>query len=270
MQQQELIPVEYDGFQVIFQPDGYINATQAAKRFGKRPVDFLRTDPAKRKIRQVCEKLTLEENQVVISRMGAPETGGGTWLHPKLAVPFAAWLDDEFAWWCEEQIEAILRGDAIYKERWRRNLEDRLMFATLPMGFPYFSVFRELIDLTVHLLNAGLAVDRYTLLDISVGQRWGRYWNEKGLTKKYGRPIRYPLAFPRSYPQSRANGHIEPWVYPVDARAEFHQWLAAHYIPKHLQTYLDGKVRRHHLDKPKAQKIMRVLESALYIERKAS
>ncbi|BAO43890.1 KilA-N domain-containing protein [Thiolapillus brandeum] len=270
MQQQELIPVEYDGFQVIFQPDGYINATVAARCFGKIPRDFLRTEPAKRKIRQIGEKLQIQLDQTVIARSGAPENGGGTWLHPKLAVPFAAWLDDEFAWWCEEQIEAILRGDTVYKEQWRRNLEDRLMFAALPVGFPYFSVFRELLDLTVYLLNAGLAVDRYTLLDISVGQRWSRYWKENGLSEVYGKPTRYPQTFPPSYPQSQANGCIEPWVYPMEAKAEFHQWLATYYIPEHLPTYLDGKIKRQHIDRPKAQKILMVLKDALYIERKAS
>ncbi|OAM32416.1 hypothetical protein A7P96_02000 [Eikenella sp. NML03-A-027] len=34
----------------------------------------------------------------------------GTWLHPKLAVHFARWLDPKFAVWCDEQIEQILSG----------------------------------------------------------------------------------------------------------------------------------------------------------------
>jgi hypothetical protein len=28
--------------------------------------------------------------------------GGGTWLHPKLAVRFAQWLDPKFAVWCDQ------------------------------------------------------------------------------------------------------------------------------------------------------------------------
>src|SRR5690606_41784448 len=35
---------------------------------------------------------------------------GGTWLHPKLAVRFAQWLDIDFALWCDEQIDHLLRG----------------------------------------------------------------------------------------------------------------------------------------------------------------
>lgn len=36
--------------------------------------------------------------------------GGGTWLHPKLAIRFAQWLDADFAVWCDEQIEHLLHG----------------------------------------------------------------------------------------------------------------------------------------------------------------
>lgn len=44
---------------------------------------------------------------------GAPETGGGTWLHPKLGIAFARWLDPFFALWCDEQIESILRREGL-------------------------------------------------------------------------------------------------------------------------------------------------------------
>lgn len=38
-------------------------------------------------------KILVEEKQLVIVKNAAPETGGGTWLHPKLAIHFARWLD---------------------------------------------------------------------------------------------------------------------------------------------------------------------------------
>ena len=46
----------------------------------------------------------------IFTKAGAPETGGGTWLHPKLAIHFARWLDLHFAVWCDEQIDAIIRN----------------------------------------------------------------------------------------------------------------------------------------------------------------
>jgi hypothetical protein len=34
-----------------------------------------------------------------------------TWMHPKLAVAFARWLDVRFAIWCDTQIETIIHGE---------------------------------------------------------------------------------------------------------------------------------------------------------------
>lgn len=48
---------------------------------------------------------------LVVTKRGAPTNGGGTWLHPKLAVMFARWLDAKFAIWCGLQIDAQLRGN---------------------------------------------------------------------------------------------------------------------------------------------------------------
>lgn len=46
----------------------------------------------------------------VKTHAGSPANGGGTWLHSKLAVVFARWLDVHFAVWCDQQIDALLRG----------------------------------------------------------------------------------------------------------------------------------------------------------------
>jgi hypothetical protein len=54
--------------------------------------------------------------------------GGGTWMHPKLAVRFAQWLDVDFAVWCDEQIDHILRGGLSLREKAaseRSNTPDR-------------------------------------------------------------------------------------------------------------------------------------------------
>lgn len=39
---------------------------------------------------------------------GSPETGGGTWIHPKLAIRFGIWLSDEFGYLVEEWVEQWL------------------------------------------------------------------------------------------------------------------------------------------------------------------
>jgi hypothetical protein len=112
---------------VLFQTDGFINATAIAKQFGKTTEHYLRTDGTKSYIATLqkylfsAEKpITLKRvnkvNQLVIVKSGAPETGGGTWLHPKLTIHFARWLSADFAIWCDLQIEKILHSDADFSK----------------------------------------------------------------------------------------------------------------------------------------------------------
>jgi hypothetical protein len=117
----QLITAHYGTMSVLFQTDGFINATVIAKQFGKKTENYLRTNETKAYIaalekylfpagNSITPKSVNEQNQLVIVKSGAPETGGGTWLHPKLTVHFARWLSPDFAVWCDLQIEKILHS----------------------------------------------------------------------------------------------------------------------------------------------------------------
>jgi hypothetical protein len=51
----------------------------------------------------------ISENQLVITKEGSPENGGGTWIHEKLIIDMARWLNVDFAVWCDEKIAELLR-----------------------------------------------------------------------------------------------------------------------------------------------------------------
>ena len=99
---------------VSFRTDGFLNATVIASHFGKQARDYLKTEQTQQYITALAENLSVKtkiltkENQIVIVKRGGSEQG--TWLHPKLAIHFARWLDPKFAVWCDEQIEALLNG----------------------------------------------------------------------------------------------------------------------------------------------------------------
>lgn len=99
---------------VSFSKDGFLNATQIAKHFGKRPNDYLLLEQTQNYISALIEhfsttrKIVVQYNQIVIVQNGG--NNRGTWLHPKLAIHFARWLDPKFAVWCDEQIEHIISG----------------------------------------------------------------------------------------------------------------------------------------------------------------
>ena len=103
-----IIPFDYDGQAVRFNADGWINATEAAARFGKRPADWLALDGTREYMEAMASALGLEskvsQNHFGLARTSRGGKVPGTWLHPKLAVRFAQWLDMKFAVWCDLQI----------------------------------------------------------------------------------------------------------------------------------------------------------------------
>ncbi|MEG0281344.1 MAG: hypothetical protein RR686_19025 [Morganella sp. (in: enterobacteria)] len=120
------------------------------------------------------------------------------------------------------------------------NYQERVMLNDqLPVD--YFSVFREVAELIIHLINGGLPLDDTTMPDGSVGQIWGRYWEENQLEVKYGPRIRYDHTFPGSYRQSAANSFVKPWIYPIESLGIFRKWLYANYSIDNLPGYLKRK-----------------------------
>lgn len=105
----KIIPFDYEGQVVRFNADGWIHATEAAARFGKEPHEWLRLPDTERYLEGLQRRYG-EIPYVKTSRARA-DRGGGTWLHPKLAVKFARWLSVDFEIWCDEQIDALLRGE---------------------------------------------------------------------------------------------------------------------------------------------------------------
>lgn len=102
---------EHEGksIDVLFTETAFFNATVAAKAFGKKPIDWLRQDSTKEYLNAVCAQTTLEQNQLVRTVNGG--NAPGTWLHSKLAVPYARWLNVRFAVWCDDVIFNLLRGE---------------------------------------------------------------------------------------------------------------------------------------------------------------
>ncbi|NER58949.1 KilA-N domain-containing protein [Pseudomonas sp. MAFF212428] len=106
----KIIPFDYQGRAVRFDADGWLHATEIADRFGKEPHEWLRLPDTERYLEGLQRRYG-EIPYVKTSRARA-DRGGGTWLHPKLAVKFARWLDVDFEIWCDEQLDTLLRGES--------------------------------------------------------------------------------------------------------------------------------------------------------------
>lgn len=115
----EFVIKKFENVEVFFMEDGYINATKVAKNFSKRPETWLKTEQVQELMSEISITLhgVIEQNQLVIVKRGSPNTGGGTWIHPKLAIHFAYWLSPKFAVWVGEQIETIIRRINYHQQR---------------------------------------------------------------------------------------------------------------------------------------------------------
>ena len=110
-----LIISQYNGQPLSFNENGWFNATQASKQFGKRPNDWLNLVETQDYIQALSDVMGISitsknGNCIALIKTKRGKENGGTWLHPKLAVPFTRWLDVRFGVWCDEQIDQLLRG----------------------------------------------------------------------------------------------------------------------------------------------------------------
>lgn len=101
-----LITSQYDGQELSFSEQGWVNATQAASKFNKSVHEWVRLPDTQKYLDALIRKYG--KIPYLKTKRG---NNGGTWLHPKLAVRFAQWLDIDFALWCDEQIDSLLRGN---------------------------------------------------------------------------------------------------------------------------------------------------------------
>lgn len=114
-----VIPFNYQGEPVRFNSDGWLHASKIAERFGKRLDRWLENASTLEYIQALDEVITGRESKILDTRKSGyvktsrarADRGGGTWLHPKLAMSFARWCDAKFSVWCDFRIEALLSGE---------------------------------------------------------------------------------------------------------------------------------------------------------------
>lgn len=133
-----LITAEYDGQAFLFRADGWFNATLVAKKYNKRPVDWLNLGETREYLAALKElDSNCEPESLLETRRGRHNSG--TWMHPKLAVPFARWINIRFSVWCDDQIGRILA---------------RKLSASQPQRVSTFKERRPLYDSAVDIVES--------------------------------------------------------------------------------------------------------------------
>lgn len=107
----QLIIKDYMGSNIEFKVvEGhvYANATSMCKAFGKLPKDWLKTEQTQEYISELGRK-EKSPNGLVKVVQGGKANEQGTWIHEKLILDLARWLNVKFRVWCDEQIATLLR-----------------------------------------------------------------------------------------------------------------------------------------------------------------
>lgn len=122
MKSNEMAIYEYNGNPISFDKieKGYmINATQMAKPFGKKTVEWLSNKQTKELISSLSAKVGIPTLKLVVVQKGGNQPG--TWLYEDLAIVFAQWLSPEFYLWCNDRIKELLLTGTTTIDRYEKN-----------------------------------------------------------------------------------------------------------------------------------------------------
>jgi hypothetical protein len=161
----------------------------------------------------------------------------GTWVHPRVAVHLAQWCSARFAVLVSEWVlNWMTKGQAPVKPTRDRVYVTRLSLACrMQMGVPegYWTVFDKCSNLLILVeCDLGLPVEKYDLLDGSVGTHWAKYREGKLWA---GERVPYRHIFPDK------RGVQSAWAYLLQELPHFERWLRGVYMVHHLPAYLKSK-----------------------------
>lgn len=133
-----------------------------------------------------------------------------------------------------------------------------LVYDKVPDG--YFSIFKEMADIIVTLIQGGAAIGPDFVPDISMGIHWSKCWSEKKFATRFGDRVQFMHEYPSSFPQSASNPQT-PWAYPDAALPEFRRWVREVYIKDKLPSFLRSKEKQGQLPPAFSQLAIKALES---------
>ena len=89
--------------------DGYVNATAMAKANDKQWHDYWRTDRASEYLEALSAETGFSVSNLCLTTKGGAYQG--TWVHPRVAVDFARWINARFAVWMDGWFLESVQGN---------------------------------------------------------------------------------------------------------------------------------------------------------------
>jgi hypothetical protein len=219
--------------------DRYVSLTDMAQASGKLFADWNRLNSTKSYLETLSRSMQIPIDVLIQVKTTGRNEDRGTWGHPKVSIRFAQWCNDEFAVWVDTQIDELIttgsvtiaapepkKAIAYYSDRCadiRKNL-------VKPKG--HWCVIEKCNHLLLEVEKAGYPIDKYDLLDSSVGKKWANYRREIGLTE---------IAQLAHYQLPHCPLPVAIACYPSSELGIFSDWLEGIYEEKYLNKYLQDK-----------------------------
>lgn len=268
--------------------DGFINATAMCVAHDKKIDGWFRTAETLHLFVALADDLALNSNHsdlsnldvarlsaskycqmfpsLIVSKRGAPEMGGGTWLHPDLAIQLAQWCSAAFAlqvsrwvreWmttgqnpmWKQADIDRVIYRDVL-KDESRLRMTDQVKVYLLQIRKYDDQKYRGKFFAQVHdAINVAVVSETARQMRNRLGLILGKEIKESELIRDY-----FPALDLQRYIamcEAAANLMIRDQLHPltaVERAAEI--VLPVNYIPKSIDFVEHINFVRHRLSYP--------------------
>jgi hypothetical protein len=184
----------WNGYAIEQRESGFINGTAMCVANHKEIREWFANQSTVELLEALAEDLNFEIKQgispdstistisaaypdLVVSRRGSPANGGGTWIHPDLAVPLAQWCSAKFALQVSRWTQELLtKGNVSLTEapkapyHWQRLQTFQQKTGRIKPGF--FCIFQEITPLVRDLESYGYILPENAVIDSSIGKRF--------------------------------------------------------------------------------------------------
>lgn len=230
-----IIKHSYNGAIISQESDGYVSLTDMAKASGKKVNDYLRLASSKAYFEGLSGSTGIPVDRLIrVNESSGRNQDRGTWSHPEIAVDFAQWCSIPFRIWANSVLRNIITQPIQQPKKAIAYYSDRVADIPKRLSCPsgYWVVIEECGHLLLEVERAGYPIDRYDLLDGSVGKKYSLYRKAQNINN-HTETAKYRVdSCP--YP-------IDVAAYPYSEMGIFKQWLKEVYTVAHLPKYLKGK-----------------------------
>jgi hypothetical protein len=163
--------------------DGYVNATAMCKANGKRWKDYRESDRCQLYLDALESVAGISVHALVESRSGGAG-GGGTWVHPQVAVDLARWISAPFAVWMDSWfLESVQQAQPAPVETPPPRLREAEVIALVERSIGLFErlggldqrdelLFKDIVRSNVLTASSGLLPGAPTDEELTLGDAW--------------------------------------------------------------------------------------------------